>query len=74
MKSYIITLKGHELSERVSKECVTQAAKFNIDVTVFDAIWGKDYLERSVLDNPSPFMQQLYTLEDLLKVKENAIK
>jgi GR25 family glycosyltransferase involved in LPS biosynthesis len=45
MKSYIITLKGHELSERVSKECVTQAAKFNIDVTVFDAIWGKDYLE-----------------------------
>jgi GR25 family glycosyltransferase involved in LPS biosynthesis len=45
MKSYIITLKGHELSERVSKECVAQAAKFNIDVTVFDAIWGKDYLE-----------------------------
>jgi UDP-glucose 4-epimerase len=26
-------------------------------------------LERSVLDNPSPFMQQLYTIEDLLKVK-----
>jgi len=25
-------------------------------------------LERSVLDNPSPFMQQLYTMEDLLKV------
>jgi UDP-glucose 4-epimerase len=26
-------------------------------------------LERSVLDNPSPFMQKLYTMEDLLKVK-----
>ena len=25
-------------------------------------------LESSVLDNPSPFMQQLYTMEDLLKV------
>ena len=25
-------------------------------------------LERSVLDNPSPFMQQLYTIENLLKV------
>ena len=25
-------------------------------------------LERSVLDNPSPFMQQLYTIQDLLKV------
>jgi UDP-glucose 4-epimerase len=25
-------------------------------------------LERSVLDNPSPFMQQLYTMEDLLWV------
>lgn len=25
-------------------------------------------LERSVLDNPSPFMQKLYTMEDLLKV------
>jgi UDP-glucose 4-epimerase len=25
-------------------------------------------LERSVLDTPSPFMQQLYTMEDLLKV------
>jgi UDP-glucose 4-epimerase len=25
-------------------------------------------LERSVLDNPSPFMQQLYTVQDLLKV------
>lgn len=26
-------------------------------------------LERSVLDNPSPFMQKLYTMEDLLKVE-----
>ena len=25
-------------------------------------------LESSVLDNPSPFMQQLYTMEDLLWV------
>jgi len=25
-------------------------------------------LERSVLDNPSPFMRQLYTMEDLLKI------
>ena len=31
-------------------------------------------LESSVLDNPSPFMQQLYTIEDLLKVDNNLIE
>jgi UDP-glucose 4-epimerase len=25
-------------------------------------------LERSVFDNPSPFMQKLYTIKDLLKI------
>jgi GR25 family glycosyltransferase involved in LPS biosynthesis len=43
MKAYIITLKDHELSETVSKDCQTQATKFGIDVEVFDAIWGDHY-------------------------------
>lgn len=44
MKAFIITLKGHELSERVSSECVEQAKQHNVNVEIFDAIWGKDYL------------------------------
>jgi UDP-glucose 4-epimerase len=39
----------------------------NFDVKICPRREGD--LERSVLDNPSPFMQQLYTIEDLLKVK-----
>jgi GR25 family glycosyltransferase involved in LPS biosynthesis len=43
MKAYIITLKDHQLSETVSKDCQIQATKFGIDVEVFDAIWGDHY-------------------------------
>ena len=43
MKAYIITLKDHQLSETVSKDCQNQATKFGIDVEVFDAIWGDRY-------------------------------
>jgi GR25 family glycosyltransferase involved in LPS biosynthesis len=47
MQAHIITLRGHELSERLSQECRAQAAKFNITALVFDAIWGKDYAEHA---------------------------
>lgn len=43
MKSFIITMIGHEMSEQLSAECREQAAKFDLDVKVFEAIWGKDY-------------------------------
>jgi len=43
MKSFIITMIGHPLSEQLSAECVAQAKKFKIDVAVFEAIWGKDH-------------------------------
>jgi GR25 family glycosyltransferase involved in LPS biosynthesis len=43
MKSFIITMIGHEMSEQLSAECREQAAKFGLDVQVFEAIWGRDY-------------------------------
>jgi len=43
MKSFIITMLGHELSEQLSSECRAQAAKFGINVEIFEAIWGRDY-------------------------------
>jgi glycosyl transferase family 25 len=43
MKAKIITLKNNELSERVAKDCIEQAAKFRISVEIFDAINGLDY-------------------------------
>jgi GR25 family glycosyltransferase involved in LPS biosynthesis len=43
MKSYIITMLGHELSEQLSAECRQQAAKVGVDVEIFEAIWGRDY-------------------------------
>jgi hypothetical protein len=43
MKSYIITMLGHELSEQLSAECRQQAAKVGVNVEIFEAIWGKDY-------------------------------
>jgi GR25 family glycosyltransferase involved in LPS biosynthesis len=45
MEAFIITLKGHELSEKVSNDCISQAKKFNIQVKIFDAIWGSEYQE-----------------------------
>jgi hypothetical protein len=46
--------------------CDLNMLKFPFDVQVCPRRAGD--LERSVLDNPSPFMQQLYTIEDLLWV------
>jgi len=43
MKAKIITLKNNELSERVAKDCIEQAAKFGVSVEIFDAINGLDY-------------------------------
>ena len=43
MKSFIITMLGHEMSEQLSAECREQAAKFGINVEIFEAIWGRDY-------------------------------
>ena len=45
MKSFIITMLGHELSEKLSSECREQASKFGVNVEIFEAIWGKDYEE-----------------------------
>lgn len=43
MKAKIITLKNNELSEKVSKDCVDQAAKFGVSVEIFKAINGLEY-------------------------------
>jgi len=43
MKAFIIRLKDHRLSEKLSDDCIKQAKKFNIKVEKFDAIFGKDY-------------------------------
>ena len=43
MKSFIITMLGHEMSEQLSSECRAQAAKFGINVEIFEAVWGRDY-------------------------------
>jgi GR25 family glycosyltransferase involved in LPS biosynthesis len=40
MKAKIITLKGNELSERIAKESIEQAALMNISVDYFEAING----------------------------------
>jgi hypothetical protein len=45
MKAFIITLKDHQLSESVSKDCQNQAIKFGVNIEIFDAVWGKYYKE-----------------------------
>lgn len=45
MKSFIITMIGHKLSEKLSAECREQASKFGVNVEVFEAVWGRDYQE-----------------------------
>ena len=51
MKAFIITLKDHQLSESVSKDCQNQAIKFGVDIEIFDAVWGKYYKEHYVQYN-----------------------
>jgi GR25 family glycosyltransferase involved in LPS biosynthesis len=43
MKSYIITMLGHELSEQLSAQCREQAARVGVNVEIFQAIWGREY-------------------------------
>lgn len=43
MRCEIITLFGHKLSEKLARDCIDQAEKFNIKPKKFKAIWGKDY-------------------------------
>ena len=59
MKAKIITLKNYELSEKVSKECITQAATFGINVEVFDGINGfyADGFKKILNVNPSRKMR-----------------
>jgi len=49
MKAKIITLKGNELSERIAKESIKQAALMNVSVEYFEAINGF-YSEQHVID------------------------
>jgi len=44
MKTFIIRLKNNQISETHAKQCVEQAAKFDIVVDYFDAIHGSEYL------------------------------
>lgn len=43
MKFFIIRLKDNEISEKYSKECISQAKLFNIDLETFDGINGNEY-------------------------------
>ena len=43
MKTYIIRLKDHVISEKHANECVAEAKKFGIEVNYFDAINGNEY-------------------------------
>jgi GR25 family glycosyltransferase involved in LPS biosynthesis len=40
VKAYAIVLKDHLLSQEISKDCITAAKRFDIDIEVFDAIVG----------------------------------
>jgi len=42
MRTKIIVLQNHQLSQTVAQDCIEQAAKFGISVEVFDAINGFD--------------------------------
>jgi GR25 family glycosyltransferase involved in LPS biosynthesis len=43
MQTFIITLRDHELSERLSAECVEQARSFGIHAQTYNAINGMHY-------------------------------
>jgi hypothetical protein len=42
----------------------------NCDFEVIEDFRRAGDLERSVLDNPSKFMQQLYSIEEVLKITD----
>ena len=54
MKAFIITLRGNEISEKHSKDCVVQAKKFGIDVETFDAVNGLEWESHAKRYNLKP--------------------
>jgi GR25 family glycosyltransferase involved in LPS biosynthesis len=54
MKAFIITLAGNEISETHSRECISQAKKFGIDVEVFNAINGLKWEKHAAKHNLNP--------------------
>ena len=59
---------GHGVGTTVKQMINLYKAVNNCDFEVRICPRRTGDLEQSVLDNPSPFMQQLYTMEDLLKI------
>jgi UDP-glucose 4-epimerase len=59
---------GHGVGTTVKQMIDLYKKVNNCDFEVSECPRREGDLERSVLDNPSPFMQKLYTMEDLLKV------
>jgi GR25 family glycosyltransferase involved in LPS biosynthesis len=54
MKSFIITLKGNEISEKHSLECIKQAEQFGIQLEVFDAVNGFEWEKHATKHNLKP--------------------
>ena len=42
MKSFIIRLKENNWSSEISMSCILQARKFDLDIKIFDAVYGND--------------------------------
>ena len=59
---------GHGVGTTVKQMIALYKKVNNCDFEVQVCPRREGDLERSVLDNPSPFMQKLYTIEELLKV------
>jgi GR25 family glycosyltransferase involved in LPS biosynthesis len=56
MKTFIITIKGHPLSEKESRECIESAKRFyKHDIEVFDAITPKGGYDHILGDRPNIF-------------------
>jgi glycosyl transferase family 25 len=43
MKAFIIRLKNNTISEKYADDCISQAAKFGVNVEYFDAVNGLEY-------------------------------
>ncbi len=65
---------GHGVGTSVKQMIELYKKVNNCDFEVRICPKRKGDIEKSVLDNPSSFMQKLYTIEDLLRLKENAIE
>jgi UDP-glucose 4-epimerase len=65
---------GHGVGTSVKQMVDLYKKVNNCDFEIRICPKRKGDIEKSVLDNPSSFMQKLYTIEDLLRLKENAIE